>query len=486
MWGSRMSVNTVRAHARRESGFARIRDRYNAFIARHEVAWELTMAVLAVAYVIVGFAADDASGDQAVRLQAVEGVITVVFVLEFGTRLLAAWDRSAYLREHWIDVVALVPTIREVRILRLLRFLRLVRVAAGLYRALGIPLFHRVGWHLQRVAQHFDARTTLVLGGTLGALVLTAAFLVTWIEGPLTFEQFGEAVYWSINTLLGSGDPGFVSTFAGRFISGVLIVASLTFLAVITGLVIGFIIDVVMKEGQGLGVAGLSGHVVVCGWNDTAREVLEELHQDRHQVVVLADLDTPPAGSRAHFVRGDPSVEEDLDRAGIRAAASAIVFPDHPGDDADMRSILIVMAIKHLAPQVRTVVEAATPKNIPHLKRAHADEVIATPKFVAHLLARSSVHAGLVDLVMDMVTGGEGSELYRIPVPPDLADAPVEEAGGALRHGHRAVLLAVIRDGRNIVNPPADFVLGHGDELLVLAEHLDGLEAASPVEGPLS
>lgn len=463
------------AEVKPDTGLAGIRERYNRFIARHEVAWELTMAALAVAFVVVGFAGDDATGATGVRLRTAEAVITAVFVLEFGSRFIAAWDRRRYLREHWIDIVALIPAIREVRILRLLRFLRLFRVVASIYRALGIPLFHRIGWHLQRVAQHFDPRTTLVLGGTLGALVLVAALLVTWIEGPVTFQQFGEAIYWAINTLLGSGDPGFVNTFSGRFISGVLIVASLTFLAVITGLVIGFIIDVVLKEGQGLGVAGLTGHVVVCGWNDTAREVLEELHEDKHQVVVLADLESPPTGSRAHFVRGDPSVEEDLERAGIREAASAIVFPEHPGEDADMRSILIVMAVKHLAPDVRTVVEAASPKNIPHLKRAHADEVIATPKFVAHLLARSSVHAGLVDLVMDMVTGGEGSELYRIPIPSDFADATAGEAGPALRNGHRAVLLAVIRDGRNVVNPPADFLLQHGDELLILAESVDSL-----------
>ena len=111
------------------SGTARVRDWYNAFVARHEVAWELTMAVLAVVYVVVGFAGDDANGDMAVRLGVVEAAITVVFVLEFASRFAASWDRVGYLRGHWIDLVALVPTVREIRILRLLRFLRLVRAA---------------------------------------------------------------------------------------------------------------------------------------------------------------------------------------------------------------------------------------------------------------------------------------------------------------------------------------------------------------------
>ncbi len=38
---------------------AGMRDRFNAFVERHEIAWELTMAVLAIVYVIVGFQVDD-------------------------------------------------------------------------------------------------------------------------------------------------------------------------------------------------------------------------------------------------------------------------------------------------------------------------------------------------------------------------------------------------------------------------------------------
>ncbi len=38
-----------------------MRDRFNAFVDRHDIAWELAMAFLAVVYVAVGVALDDAS-----------------------------------------------------------------------------------------------------------------------------------------------------------------------------------------------------------------------------------------------------------------------------------------------------------------------------------------------------------------------------------------------------------------------------------------
>ena len=38
-----------------------IRDRYTAFVARNEVAWELVMAALTVAWVVTSFAFDEQS-----------------------------------------------------------------------------------------------------------------------------------------------------------------------------------------------------------------------------------------------------------------------------------------------------------------------------------------------------------------------------------------------------------------------------------------
>ena len=163
--------------------------------------------------------------------------------------------------------------------------------------------------------------------------------IVVLVEGPTTIGEFGEAFYWALNTVLGSGDPSYVSTFVGRTISAVLTVLGLTLLALATGLLIGFIIDVLLKEGQGMGASGFRDHIVVCGWNASARELIQELRSDDYhrQLVVLADVERNPGGRDVYFVRGDSTTEEDLRRSGIEDAASAIVFPNAPTDEADMR-----------------------------------------------------------------------------------------------------------------------------------------------------
>ena len=343
-------------------------------------------------------------------------------------------------------------------------------------------LLRRISWHLRRVRERIDRRTALGLVGLLAGTIVVAALIVTLVEGPVTFGKFGESFYWALSLLLGSGDATFVSSGIGRLVSASLIILSVTLLALVTGLLIGFIIDVVIREGQGMGSAGMTGHVVVCGWNPSAREVIDELLADQaHRgVVLLADVERNPADRRVYFIRGDAANEEDLARANITEASAAIVFPDEPTDAADMRSILVVMAIESVAPDVRTVVEVSNARNGEHLKRAHADEVIATPRLAAHLIARSALYAGLADLVMDLVTGGEGSELYHVQLPSEAAGQTVSQVGDTLRKA-RAILVAVVRDGKSQVNPPADFVVQSGDQALVIAESAEGL---IPVQQP--
>ena len=75
-------------------------------------------------------------------------------------------------------------------------------------------------------------------------------------------------------------------------------------------------------------------------------------------------------------------------------------------------------------------------------------------------------------MVTDMVSGGDGSELYRVALPDDYADLDLEDLSSRLRREHNATLLAVTRDGRTLTNPPTDFRLARGDTAVVVAEGL--------------
>ena len=211
-----------------------LRTRFNDFIARFEVAWELGMAVLAIAYVIVGFAIDTASAASRPALEAADTALTVVFVAEFGSRFLAAWDRRAYLRAHWIDLIALIPVIRGVRVLRLLRLLRLIRAFAGIFRATQ---------HFERLARHRGLAGLFVTW--LAVMVICSIFLYAAENG--VNDAIGsplDALWWGIVTLttVGYGDV-YPVTGEGRIAASVLMLLGIGLFSAITATITSFMLS---------------------------------------------------------------------------------------------------------------------------------------------------------------------------------------------------------------------------------------------------
>jgi voltage-gated potassium channel len=353
------------------------------------------------------------------------------------------------------------------------------RVRNPLTALFAAPVFRRIGFHAKRIGGQMDRHFFTSLLTAIVGFVVFAALAVTLLEPEkFTLAGFGSSFYWAITTVIGSGDASYVSSPGGFLVGWLLAFFGVAIVAAMTGAVVGFVIDYLLKEGQGMGAAGYRDHIVVCGWNATARDLIEELKGDEFttKVVLLHDAERNPAGDGVYFVRGDITNTDDLERCGVREASSAIVFPTDRSDEADMRSILAVMAIESIAPDVRTVVEANNPAHLGHFRRADADEILVTSRLASRLLARSALYPGLSELITDIVSGGTGSELYRVALPDDYVGLSIDELSAKLRGEHRATLLAVTRDGASMTNPPADFRLERGDDAVVVAESLGELQ----------
>lgn len=209
------------------------RRRYNGFIERHEIAWELTMAALAVVFVAVGFALDDAPPGTVAPLAALDLALTAIFVAEFASRLVAAPSWRDYLRGHWIDALALIPTARGVRVLRVLRLLRLVRAFAGVYRAL-------VG--LERLAAYRGLLWLLLAWLAVAALSAAALYFAEVGQNPALNDPM-DAVWWGVVTLttVGYGDV-FPVTPEGRAVGVVLMLLGITLWAGVTGTIASYFV----------------------------------------------------------------------------------------------------------------------------------------------------------------------------------------------------------------------------------------------------
>ena len=67
-----------------------MRDQINAFIARHQIAWELGMGFLAIVYVAIGFALDDPTRPMSIAV-VLESLLTVMATSRQSPRK-AAWS----------------------------------------------------------------------------------------------------------------------------------------------------------------------------------------------------------------------------------------------------------------------------------------------------------------------------------------------------------------------------------------------------------
>jgi voltage-gated potassium channel len=225
---------------------ARNRKALNAFVAKHEVLWDLTMAGLALAYILAGLFEDHPHG--VLNLQTlipVELAITAVFAAEFSMRFYAAASRGAYLRRHWIDLLALLPAIRYLRFLRLGRLVYLLQAARVLRLGMLIRLlaeFDRVGNRVRWIAAGNGVHIMLL--AALGFVVIGGS-LVWEIEhtSNAAFANFGDAVWWAFSTMTTIGYGQGPATVPGRLIAAVIMVIGIGCFGLITATVAAYFIE---------------------------------------------------------------------------------------------------------------------------------------------------------------------------------------------------------------------------------------------------
>jgi voltage-gated potassium channel len=243
------------------------RDRYNAFIERHEVAWELTFAMLALAFVATGFI------EGVPWLIYLDLTLTLIFLTEFVTRLWAARDRRAHLRSHWVDAFALIPAFRGFRLLRLLRLLRLIRTFAGLYRVMG---------QFERLAQHRGLSLLLVVWAGVVIITSLAFFAAEAGHNPNVNSPL-DAIWWGIVTLttVGYGDI-LPITPEGRLAAIVLMVLGIGLFSAITATMVSALTggttrsDAVVRMDQ-LDALLAKGRVSQAEYDAKRSQILEEL-----------------------------------------------------------------------------------------------------------------------------------------------------------------------------------------------------------------
>jgi len=220
-----------------------------------------------------------------------------------------------------------------------------------------------------------------------------------------------------------------------------------------------------------------SGHVILCNASPHLRMVVEQLLHPEcccdKPVVVLAE-ECPPdivALSRVLYVKGDPTEDEALLRAGVERAKAAIILATDLADPAssDSRAVLTALAVEALNPDVYTVVEIVDRAHAKHLAHARVDEVVTSSELGAKLAVQATIHPGLARFVDNLLTFDEKGEFYTAALPAELAGLTAGEAAQRLHGDHGCILLGIVRDNDMHILFSAGERLAEGDTILFLA-----------------
>jgi voltage-gated potassium channel len=207
---------------------------------------------------------------------------------------------------------------------------------------------------------------------------------------PENFSSVFDGIWWAIITAstVGYGDM-VPKTTLGKVMGIILIFLGAGF---ISAYFFSLASTAISKHNQfvegKLGYYG-EGHMIIIGWNERSREIILDLVKKRgNQSVILIDetlKESPLPEKTIHFIQGRPSKDEVLLQANIRGAKKVLVTADQHKDefDADMNSILTLIAIKGVCPEVFCIVEVLTTDQVKNAKRAGADSIIQTNQIIS-------------------------------------------------------------------------------------------------------
>ena len=211
-------------------------------------------------------------------------------------------------------------------------------------------------------------------------LLHLAVILATLLVGSLLFSiaegyPLGSSVYFMIMIMTLIGASYQPLTAAGMVVAAAVAIVSVGIILSFMTQVLGPVaLDVYWRGLRARKVSRMEKHVVVCGFSDTAKVLLNRLRKEEVLFVVneREALERLTAEHGVAAVLGDYTTSEVLRKAGVdRARAVVAVSPD------DAENAFVCLTAKKIAPGVPVIVTVSSEENKEKLEDVGADRIIS-------------------------------------------------------------------------------------------------------------
>lgn len=289
----------------------------------------------------------------------------------------------------------------------------------------------------------------------------TAVYLLDYGSENRTITNLFDAFYWAWVTMttVGFGDLT-PATPGARIAASIMMFFSLALISFFTATISSIFVARKIREGKGLEKINYTDHIVICGWNDLADELLDAfLKQDKDEktsIVLVNELSEEEIdawraklnASHLGFVRGDFTQDQILSKANIAKAKAVLILPNlikTGAAEADEKTALATYSIKALAPKAKVYAYILQHENRSKLRRAKADGIIVADEFGAFMGA-SQLHNPGIPAFLSQMLNTDHSRLITQPVPESMVGKSYGELFTFSFEEHNTTILGVYQE----------------------------------------
>ncbi|MYL34057.1 ion transporter [Pontibacillus yanchengensis] len=252
-------------------------------------------------------------------------------------------------------------------------------------------------------------------------LIGLSTVLIVLVE-PDTFPTFFDGFWWVMTTVttVGYGDFSPV-TVAGRMIAIVLYILGIGLIGVVIGKVVDGLSLFRKRRREGNIVYKGKSHYIILGWSKKAHYAVNEMldTMEDTEIVIIDDLETAPLlEDTIHYIKGNASSRETLEKANVREAKAVLIFADDTLQDAqliDGKTLLIASTVESMTKNVHTVVEVMEEQHIKNFEHASVDEFIFSNETISSLAVRSAFTKGVSGIYGQLMRRSHGDDLFHVP-----------------------------------------------------------------------
>ncbi len=427
---------------------------------------ELALWFFVVEYITRWWVVSNLSDDfkEALIIYESKGKKKYLYALIEALKPKIKWMKTPY---AIIDLLSILPVIRPLRAFRIIRVLRLLKII-------------RYGGAIKSflVALKEQGYLFLFIFTTITTWVVVLSLIVYIFEynyGNDQFHSMWHAIYWGIVTIstVGYGDIHPISD-EGRIVTSIMIMGGLVLVAVLTGSFSAALVSRLMtlKEGA-FKMENLENHIVICGWNETAEEVIEQILslgiEKEKPVVVVTNIPKSELGIDLPrdilYKRGDFIHENILMEVGIEKAEHVVIVAEREEGlserNIDARTALAAMLVRTLNPRVNLYVEVLLDEDADIFqRRMHIREVIIHGQILGKIMFSSLLNPGATSLIKTFVDKEKGIRKIKIK---DLGSFKTFGELLSFARKHDYLPVAIERRKKIFLNPKDSFKLEEED-----------------------